>query len=138
MNRGVVNCEPWPVLKICGVLSIVNHKDAAGRLDTDEKAEVGITDVSSNGVTQRRQNLIVSESGLWSLVLTSRKPEARRFKKWITAEVIPAIRKTGGYIGAAPQETPEQIMARALVAAQDTLCRQAEDLAAVQDRLRFT
>jgi prophage antirepressor-like protein len=52
---------------------------------------------------------IITESGLWSLVLTSRKPEAKRFKKWITSEVIPAIRKTGGYMVAAQDETPEQL-----------------------------
>lgn len=90
--------DPWFVLNdVCKVLEIANPRDAAGRLDDDEKAAVGITDISSNGVEQRREVTIINESGLYSLVLTSRKPEAKRFKKWITSEVIPSIRKTGGY-----------------------------------------
>lgn len=90
--------DPWFVLNdVCKVLEIANPRDAAGRLDDDEKAAVGITDISSNGVEQRREVTIINESGLYSLVLTSRKPEAKRFKKWITSEVIPSIRKTGSY-----------------------------------------
>lgn len=96
----VLECEdsPWFVLSdVCDVLDISNSRDAAARLDDDEKAAVGITDTSSNGVTQSRQTTIINESGLYSLILTSRKKAAKRFKKWVTAEVLPAIRKTGGY-----------------------------------------
>lgn len=87
----------WVLADVCEVLGIRNSSDAASRLDADEKADVGITDTSSTGVTQRRTVTAINESGLWSLVLTSRKPEAKRFKKWLTSEVIPTIRKTGGY-----------------------------------------
>lgn len=68
-----------------------------------------------------QQALFVNEDGLYDVVLDSRKPEAKKFRKWITAEVLPTIRKTGGYIAASPEETPEQIMARALIVAQKTI-----------------
>jgi hypothetical protein len=86
--------EPWFVaVDVCRVLEISNNRDALSRLDEDEKDDVGITDRLN-----RTQNMaIISESGLYSLVLTSRKPEAKAFKKWLTAEVLPAIRKTGSY-----------------------------------------
>lgn len=90
--------EPWFVLAdVCGVLGVANSRDAATRLDDDEKADVGITDTSLNGVTQQRLLTTVNESGLYTLILTSRKAEAKRFRKWITAEVLPSIRKTGSY-----------------------------------------
>jgi len=75
--------EPWFVaVDVCRVLDISNPRDAVARLDDDEKADVGITDASG---TQRRETNIISESGLYSLIFTSRKPEARRFRKWVTA-----------------------------------------------------
>lgn len=90
--------DPWFVAAdVCEVLTIGNNRDAVARLDDDEKADVGITDISSNGTAQGRSVTIINESGLYSLILTSRKPEAKRFKKWVTSEVLPSIRKTGGY-----------------------------------------
>lgn len=86
--------EPWFVLAdVCRELDIANPRDAASRLDDDEKDGVGITDTI--GRTQRQT--IINESGLYSLILRSSKPAARRFKKWVTGEVLPSIRKTGGY-----------------------------------------
>lgn len=85
--------EPWFVASdVCAVLGIGNVSMATTRLDDDEK---GISSVDTFRGTQ--QTLIINESGLYSLVLTSRKPEAKRFKRWVTAEVLPAIRKTGAY-----------------------------------------
>lgn len=79
---------------ICRALDIGNPTDALRRLDDDEKALVSIEGIS-NGNNKAN---IVNESGLYSLVLGSRKPEAKQFKRWITHEVIPTIRKTGGYV----------------------------------------
>lgn len=78
--------------EICKVLDIESAADAARRLDDDEKGTV-ITDTL--GGPQRVTT--INESGLWSLILRSRKPEAKQFKKWVTAEVLPAIRTTGHY-----------------------------------------
>lgn len=85
--------EPWFVLAdVCRALDIKNPSDAAARLDTEEK---GIAPIETLRGTQRL--LIINESGLYSVVLRSDKPEARRFKKWITSEVLPSIRRTGTY-----------------------------------------
>lgn len=85
--------EPWFVAAdVCRSLEIANPRDAMGRLDDDEKG-VALTDTLGG-----KQNLtIVNEPGLYTLVLGSRKPEAKAFKRWITHEVVPAIRKHGMY-----------------------------------------
>lgn len=85
--------EPWFVAAdVCRVLEIANTSDAVSRLDDDEK---GVVTTDTLGGAQNVR--IISESGLYALVLTSRKEAARRFRKWITAEVLPAIRRTGRY-----------------------------------------
>ena len=85
--------EPWFVLAdVCRVLEITNSRDAAARLDDDEKARATF---ETPGGPQSL--LIINESGLWSLVLRSTKPEAKTFKKWITGTVIPTLRKTGTF-----------------------------------------
>ena len=88
------NGQLWFVAKdVCEALEIKNARDALMRLEDDEKANVGLTDGSQN----RKMN-IVNEYGLYNLVLASRKPEAKAFKRWITHEVIPSIRKHGAYM----------------------------------------
>ncbi|MBK3732924.1 hypothetical protein GAY29_07340 [Azospirillum brasilense] len=77
---------------VCRVLEIGNSRDAAARLDDDEKG-VGIIDTPGGAQTFT----VINESGLYSLILTSRKPAAKRFKKWVTAEVLLTIRKAGAY-----------------------------------------
>lgn len=116
----------WVLTDVCNVLDIRNAPDAAKRLDDDEKMTVGNTDSRAGNGAQTYT--IINESGLWSLVLTSRKPEAKRFKKWLTSEVIPAIRKTGGYMMATPEETPEQLAMRAMAVLQATVDRQKAEL----------
>ena len=79
---------------VCRALEIQNHKDAIKRLDDDEKSGVVLTDPHG----RPQETNCVTESGLYSLVLGSRKPEAKAFKRWITHEVLPTIRQTGGYV----------------------------------------
>ena len=87
------NGKPWWIAKdVCEVLGIDNPSQALTRLDDDEK---GVVLNDTLGGSQRM--VTVSESGLYSLILTSRKPGAKEFKKWVTSEVLPSIRKTGGY-----------------------------------------
>lgn len=89
----LIENEPWFVAKdVCGALEISKHRDALARLDDDERGSV---EVDTLGGKQSMAS--VNEYGLYNLVLGSRKPEARKFKRWITHEVIPAIRKTGSY-----------------------------------------
>lgn len=107
--------EPWFVLTdVCVVLDIANPRNVTARLDDDEK---GVATVDTLGGPQ--EVTIINESGLWSLVLTSRKPSAKRFKKWITAEVIPTIRKTGSYGAPQPQHSIPQTLSEALRLAAD-------------------
>lgn len=123
------NGLPWFVARdVCDCLEIRTN-DAANSLDEDEK---GYESVVSLGGAQ--QTLIVSEPGLYSLILRSRKPEAKAFKRWITHEVIPAIRRTGGYMAAVQSDTPESIMARAVLVAQDTITRLQARTSALEAR----
>lgn len=91
----LIQGEPWFVAAdACRILGISNNRDAVSRLDDDERMDgVGITD------TMGRRNYVtmVSESGLYSMIFQSRKPEARKFRKWVTSEVLPSIRKKGYY-----------------------------------------
>lgn len=124
--------EPWFVAAdVCRALGLGNSSMAISKLDEDERTLISI-EGASNGLPVNA----VNEPGLYSLVLGSRKPEAKAFKRWITHEVIPAIRKTGGYIAAKPDETPEEIMARALVVANETLARHKQQLEAANAKIK--
>jgi len=89
---------PWFVASdVCRVLDISNSRDAVSDLDDDEKT-VASSNVATTDVKIPNRGLtIISESGLYALIFKSRKEEAKKFRKWITSEVIPAIRKTGKY-----------------------------------------
>lgn len=90
--------EIWFVAAdVCAVLDIKNVSQALEDFDDDEKADISIPYTSSNGVVQNRNVLIVNEAGLYRLIFKSRKPEAKKFQRWVYHEVIPSIRKTGGY-----------------------------------------
>lgn len=88
-----MNGEPWWVLKdVCGVLDISNSRNISARLDDDEK---GVYLVDTPGGVQNMT--IISESGLYATIMRSDKPQAKPFRKWVTSEVLPAIRKHGMY-----------------------------------------
>lgn len=91
---------PWFVARdVCDALGIVKYENAVARLDDDERGTciVGTPSAADGRGGGNQQVSAVNEPGLYSLTLTSRKPEAKRFKRWITHEVLPAIRKTGRY-----------------------------------------
>lgn len=91
--------EPWWVLKdVCGILGISKYRDTASRLDEDERGSVR---VDTPGGEQ--EMTVVNESGLYNVILRSDKPEAKPFRKWVTSEVLPSIRKHGAYM------TPETL-----------------------------
>ena len=93
--------EPWFVAAdVCRALGLGNSRQTLSYLDDDEKGVI-----TSDTLGGKQEMSTINEPGLYSLILRSRKPEAKAFKRWITHEVIPAIRKTGGYI--AGQETME-------------------------------
>ena len=86
--------EPWFVAKdVCNVLELANPRSSMALLDEDERG------VHSMDTPSAKQEMaIISEAGLYSLILRSRKPEAKAFKRWVTHEVLPSIRKTGAYL----------------------------------------
>lgn len=105
----VIDGEPWFVaVDVCRALEIVNSRDALTRIDEDEKGVV-LTDTPGG----KQEVTTVNEPGLYSLVLGSRKPEAKAFKRWITHEVVPSIRKTGAYGLTLPQDYPSALRALA-------------------------
>lgn len=120
----MIDGDPWFVAAdVCAVLGIANPSDAIRNLDDDEYMLVAATLANSEGGNPHLN--VINESGLYSLILRSRKPEARTFKRWITREVIPSIRKTGSY-GQPVQPQIPQTYAEALRLAAD----QAEQIAA--------
>ena len=95
----VINGEPWFVAKdLCQALDIKNSRDTLKKVLDDDESDVDtIYTRSYNGVIQKREVSIVNESGLYHLIFISRKPEAKPFRKWVTKEVLPTLRKTGIY-----------------------------------------
>jgi anti-repressor protein len=108
--------EAWFVLKdVCEVLNIADHKVVVRRLDEDEVCQTPLTD----SMGRQQSTTIINESGLYHVILRSDKPEAAPFRRWVTNDVLPAIRKTGSYN--APQLTRSQLLATALIAAHEEL-----------------
>lgn len=98
--------EPWFVAKdVCDCLEINNSRQALSRLDYDEKNSVILND----GIAGNPTKAIVNEYGLYSLVMSSRKPEAKEFKRWVTHEVLPSIRKYGTYSVDIPKTLPDAL-----------------------------
>lgn len=113
---------------LCGSLNLSNTTVVAKRLDNDEVTKLNLG--SMVGETN-----FVTESGLYSVILRSNSNRAKPMQKWVTSEVLPAIRKTGGYIVSKPEDTPEIIMARALIVAQDTIARAQQSLMIKDEQL---
>nr|WP_317399789.1 BRO family protein [uncultured Gemmiger sp.] len=113
--------EPWFVGKdVAEALGYSNTRDALDRhVDDDDKNSV----VNPDGKRGNPNVTIINESGLYSLILSSKLPGAKKFKRWVTAEVLPALRKNGGYIIGQENMTDAEIMAKALVVAQNTIAQ---------------
>ena len=101
----------WWVLKdVCGILGITDHKQVKKRLDDDETGVCQVPPPTGGGQTQNM--IVINEPGLYSVILRSDKPEAKDFKRWVTHEVLPSIRRTGSYAVAPAQPmTPAQLLA---------------------------
>lgn len=124
-----IDGEPWFVASdVCKALDINNVSMAISRLDDDERNTVSLTE----GIPGNPNKTIVNEPGLYALVLSSRKPEAKAFKRWITHEVIPSIRKHGGYVAGQEHMSDEELMAKALLMAQKTIADRDARISALQ------
>lgn len=109
--------DPWFVAKnVCECLELGNVTEALRGLDDDEKVQLETNII--NPEVGGRGTLLISEAGLYSLILRSRKPEAKAFKRWVTHDILPSIRRSGGYVMAKPDDTPEAILVRDMRAAQ--------------------
>lgn len=114
--------EPWFVGKdVAEVLGYSNTKDAISSHVDDEDKQIFQKSENTTFEIPNRGMTIINESGLYSLILSSKLPTAKAFKKWVTSEVLPSIRKNGGYINGQSEMSPEELMARALQVAQKTL-----------------
>ena len=107
----VLNSEPmFCLVDVCKALDIKNATDVAKRLDDDERTRLNL---GRQGETN-----FVTESGLYAVILRSDKPNAKKFRKWITGEVLPSIRKNGGYIAGQETLSDEELLSKALMVAQ--------------------
>ncbi|MFD7247829.1 phage antirepressor [Streptomyces massasporeus] len=121
----LIDGEPWFVLgDLCAVLEIANVGNAKKRLDQGNVRQADVP----NSAGYMRQTVIVSEAGMYEVVLRSDKPEAVAFRRWITSDVLPQIRRTGSY-NAAPALSGEELMAAALLEAQKVLAERDARLA---------
>lgn len=120
------NGEPWFVAKdACDILELNNVTEALRPLDDDEKSNFRNSEVAQNG---GRAPLIISEPGLYKLIMRSRKPEAKEFQRWVTHEVLPSIRKHGAYM-------TQQTLDKALTS-PDFLIQLATKLKEEQEKVR--
>lgn len=135
------NGEPWFVGK--DVAEILGYKDTSDAMkkhvDIEDKLTRRFADSGQN-----REMYIINESGLYSLILSSKMPKAKEFKHWVTSEVLPAIRKTGGYIAGSENMTDAEIMAKAVLVAQSTIQQRDQrikelesDVAAAKPKVLF-
>lgn len=118
------------LLDLCNSLNLSNARTVAQRLDADEVRKLNLR--GKEGFTN-----FVTEAGMYSVILRSDSPLAKPMQKWVTSEVLPAIRKTGGYIPIKQDDTPETIMARALLIADSTIKRQAKQLEDQEPKVLF-
>lgn len=129
-----VNGEIYFVGKdVAAALGYLAERNAiAAHVDNDDKMTHRI---SASG--QNRDMTIINESGLYSLVLSSGLPNAKKFKRWITVEVIPSIRKNGGYLANQENMTPEQIVANALIVAQNIIANKDKQIEEMQPKADY-
>ena len=124
--------EPWFVLKDCmSILDLGNPTETVKMFDDDEFSTTEVID----SIGRRQQAYIISEPGLYRLVMRSRKPEAKEFQRWVTHEVLPQIRKTGGYIPTTDADDDMTILAKAVMIGQRTMEAQKQRIAEQQTRI---
>lgn len=124
-----INGEPWLVGKdVAEALGYAKPLNAINQhVEEDDSLKQGLTD----SLGREQQTILINESGLYALVFGSKLESAKRFKHWVTSEVLPAIRRNGGYIAQQEELSPEELMAKALQVAQKTLADREARLAAV-------
>lgn len=129
-----INDEPWFVGKdVAEILGYSNPRDAISKhVDSEDKNSVAIRD----GITRGNPNqTVINESGLYCLVLSSKLPSAKKFKRWVTSEVLPALRKTGQY--QVKELSGQELMAKALIEAQSVLAAKDKQIEEMKPKALF-
>lgn len=126
-----INDEPWFIGKdVAMTLGYAKPENAiASHVDAEDKTSTLIQGSASN---YKSKTILINESGLYSLILSSKLPNAKRFKRWVTSEVLPAIRKTGGYIPHDEEMSDAEIMAKAFQISQRTIEEQHRKIGALE------
>ena len=129
-----IDGEPWFVGKdVATILGYSNSRDAiAKHVDEEDR---GVANCDTLGGSQEIS--VINESGLYSLIFGSKLINAKRFKHWVTSEVIPSIRKNGGYIIKQEELTPEQIVANALIVAQNIIANKEKQIEELQPKADY-
>lgn len=130
-----INKEPWFIGKdVAEILGYTNPlKAIRDHVDEDDK---GVNEMDTPGGNQKL--MAINESGLYSLIFSSKLPQAKEFKKWVTSEVIPTIRKTGGYIPTNEEDSESDILAKAVLIAQKTIKQKDKLLKVKEEELTRT
>ena len=119
---------------VCDALGYRRSNDAV-RVHVEPEDAVKRSTPTNSG---NQMMTFINESGLYALILSSKLSTARRFKHWVTSEVLPSIRREGGYLVARPDETDEQVLARGILVMQTTLQRRADEIARLQPKADYT
>lgn len=129
-----LNNEPWFVGKdVAEILGYANTRDALSKRVDEEDKGVAICDTLGG----KQDLIVINESGLYSLILSSKLPTAKKFKHWVTSEVLPSIRKNGGYIANQEELSSEEILAKALVVAQRVIENKDKQIAEMKPKALF-
>lgn len=130
IRTAVVDDEPmFCLIDICKALEMSNPTIVAQRLDDDERTKL---DLGRQGETN-----FITESGLYTVILRSDKPNAKKFRKWVTSEVLPSIRKNGGYIAGQETMSDDELMARALQVAQNKILERDRKIETMKPKAIF-
>ena len=131
-----IDNEPWFVGKdVAMILGYIKPENAiANHVDEEDKTTTLIQGTGSN---YKSNTVIINESGLYSLILSSKLPSAKRFRRWVTSEVLPSIRKTGGYIQGQKDLTDEELLERALIIAQRKIEEKDQQLKKARPKILF-
>lgn len=127
----MIDDEPWFVGK--DVADILGYQNGSRDINRHVDEEDRKKDMLFDG-RQNKETIIINESGLYSLILSSKLPSAKSFKRWVTSEVLPSIRKNGGYIDGQKEMTNEELLAKALVVAQNVISEKERLLAAEREK----
>jgi prophage antirepressor-like protein len=132
--RTMVTESGDPLFCAVDITKILGYRNGRKAISDNCKPKgVTTSDTLTDGGIQ--QLTYIDEGNLYRLILKSKKPEAEPFENWVCGEVLPSLRKTGGYIVAKPDDTPEIIMARALIVAQETIVRSQKELQITKEQL---